>query len=132
MGRKPKRNRTWAKSLGRKAVAAETSDDSEECDVPSESVEPSWLESYLAVLDGKRAEQMRRNAHLLQQQVHWRQPGGFANRVYDRDDDGNPVEVVWDSLTSMWVRRPAQWSEQAKAEGITLRNEDGDWCTMDR
>ena len=43
-----------------------------------------------------------------------------------------PVEVVWDSLTSMWVRRPAQWSEQAKAEGITLRNEDGDWCTMDR
>ena len=107
MGRKPKRNRTWAKSLGRKAVAAETSDDSEECDVPSESVEPSWLESYLAVLDGKRAKQMRRNADLLQQQVHWRQPGGFANRVYDRDDDGNAVEVVWDSLTSMWVPRPA-------------------------
>jgi hypothetical protein len=65
-----------------------------------------------------RAKEMERNAHLLQQHVHWRQPGGFANRVFDRDDDGNPVEVVRDSLTCMWVPCPAQWSEQAKAEGI--------------
>ncbi len=69
MGRKPKRHRTWANSFGRKAMAAETSGDSEECDVPSESVEPSWLVSYLAGLDGKRAaKEMGRDAYLLQEQ----------------------------------------------------------------
>ena len=55
MPRKPKGHQTRAQNFGRsqpgQAVAAETSDDSEECDVPSESVEPSWLESYLAGLD---------------------------------------------------------------------------------
>ena len=111
MGRKPRGHQTRAQNFGRsqpgKAVAAETSDDSEECDVPSESAEPSWLEIYLAGLDGKRAKEMERNALLLRQRVQWRQPGGLANRVYDRDDDGNAVEVVWDSLTSMWVPRPA-------------------------
>ena len=118
MSRRPKGHQARAQNFARRAVAAVTSDDSEECDVPSESVEPSWLESYLARLDGMRAKEMERNAHLLQQHVHWRQPGGFANRVFDRDDDGNPVEVVRDSLTCMWVPCPAQWSEQAKAEGI--------------
>ncbi len=51
MGRKPKGHQNRAQNFGRRAVAAVTSrsGDSEECDVPSESVEPSWLESYLAV-----------------------------------------------------------------------------------
>jgi hypothetical protein len=135
MGRKPERNRTWATNFGRNAVAEETSVDSEECDVPSESVEPTWLESYQARLDGMRAKEMARNEYLLQQHVHWRQPGGLANRVFDRDDNGNSFEVVWDSaasVTSMWVPLPAQWSEQAKAEGITVRDKHGRWCTMDR
>ena len=132
MGRKPERNRTWATNFGRNAVAEETSVDSEECDVPSESVEPTWLESYQARLDGMRAKEMARNEYRFQQHVHWRQPGGFANRVYDLGDDGNSVEVVWDSLTCMWVPCPAQWSEHAKAEGIALRNKQGDWCLMGR
>ena len=101
MGRKPRGHQTRAQNFGRsqpgKAVAAETSDDSEECDVPSESAEPSWLEIYLAGLDGKRAKEMERNALLLRQRVQWRRGGGFANRVFDRDHQGNLFEVAWDA-----------------------------------
>ena len=127
MGRKPKRNRTWAKSLGRQAVAAETSDDSEECDVPSDSVEPSWLGSYLAVYAQNHEEELKRNELLLRQRVQWRRGGGFANRVFDRDHQGNLFEVAWDDLTCRWVPLPSQWSEEAKADAIITRNRSGNW-----
>ena len=132
MGRKPKRNRTWAKSLGRQAVAAETSDDSEECDVPSDSVEPSWLGSYLAVYAQNQEEELKRNELLLRQRVQWRRGGGFANRVFDRDHQGNLFEVAWDDLTCRWVPLPSQWSEEAKADAIITRNRSGNWCNLSR